>query len=180
MIHYAVRREKMYSRWLYMFFPNIFCRIYLWSKESLSIHPRHIRRTVHPIFFTIGRCVVEDERQCTVQLGAIWTFDTFSINTAQINSRRRPQTLRYSVHPETVKELGYCWVRQELFLFCGNQVNRHFFGYCHVVCLSFQPDPFSVVLGDVSLTDSSIVNMIILSGKQISFQSCGFFEYSSN
>lgn len=113
----------------------------------LSVHPRHIWRTAHSIFFTLGRCVVEDERKCIVQLGAIWTFDTFNINTLRISSKRCPQTLRFSVHPENVKEPRVLLSQaRAVFVSRKNRVNRHFFGYSHVVCMSFQPDPFFCVI----------------------------------
>lgn len=40
-----------------------------------------ISRNVHPIYFTFCSFVAEGQPKCSVKYGAIWTLDTFSINT---------------------------------------------------------------------------------------------------
>ena len=52
----------------------------------LSVCGSHISRTVHPNFFTLGRLVAEDPTKCSVKSGTIWTCNTFTMNTFQINS----------------------------------------------------------------------------------------------
>lgn len=46
----------------------------------------YISRTIHPNYFTFGRFVADDSRKCSVEFGAIRTYDTFSIiNVILIN-----------------------------------------------------------------------------------------------
>lgn len=49
------------------------------SVVCLSVCGLQILRTVHALYFALGRFVAEHQSKCGVEFGAIWTHNTFNI-----------------------------------------------------------------------------------------------------
>lgn len=63
--------------------------MYLTIKRGMSVCDSLFSRTVHPIYFTLGRFVGEEKRKCSVAFQTICTCDMFNISDISWGSRRK-------------------------------------------------------------------------------------------
>lgn len=76
------------------------------TKKYLSLNLPNIKRTIRPIFVTLGGCIVGDPRTCSVEFGAIWTQDMFKINKVVYRSGCEALGLDYTQTRREISEIS--------------------------------------------------------------------------
>ena len=101
-------------------------KLCLYACMYVYVCPSHIWTSVHPIYFTLGGCIAEDQRKCSVNLsfGAIWTCGKFNNNKLRIN-KRRSSGGRASGLCRVQTEHVFTYIRKHVLIY----VHKHVFTY---------------------------------------------------